>query len=72
MKKIVPSKVQNIQSFKVRLHTIFDKLSFHVEDIKWLNGPKSGKIMSSSLKKIWKYISRYALTIVFEDEILIY
>ena len=23
-------------------------------------------------KKIWKYISRYALTIVFEDEILIY
>ena len=51
MKKIVPSKVQNIQSFKVRLHTIFDKLSFHVEDIKWLNGPKSGKIMSSSLKE---------------------
>ena len=51
MKKIVPSKVQNIQSFKVRLLTIFTKLSFHVEDIEWLIGPKSGKIMSSSLKK---------------------
>ena len=51
MKKIVPSKVQNIQSFKVRLLTIFTKLSFHVEDIKWLIGPKSGKIMFSSLRK---------------------
>ena len=51
MKKIVLSKVQNLQSFKVRLLTIFTKVSFHVEDIKWLIGPKSGKIMSSSLKK---------------------
>ena len=64
-KKIVLLKVQNLQSFKVRLLTIFTKVSFHVEDIRWVIGPKSGKIMSSSLKKIRKYISRNALKIVF-------